>query len=385
MNARLRILHVYQSGSFSGAEAYALEVAFHHAENQHVVFLTQAASPLLHKIETRPMGTAGSTNINSPDLQVATDIAKLDLSRFDFVILHSTQELKRHWLRLALAKLKARLQGRRSPKVIVYTHIWISHSKNDPLHAIPYAIVDRIWTSSAQSQAALRKYLPVPSEKVDVVRYGRDTDGFSQKLLSKTAAREKLRIPETATVVGTLARVDAGKGSRELFEAVTDLMQLKSDLHFLMIGPPTDGDPKATVLDDELNHAIERMPMAIRSRIHKIGRLEGGSYILKAFDLFVLATYKENFALTLLEALLAEVPCLATDSGGSPDVVRPHATGWLFLPGSTDSLRSTLLTALDEKEKWSEFGANGRKLVLENFNFKNVMKDLDRKLRALQS
>lgn len=313
-------------------------------------------------------------------MKAITSLRGVDLQGFDAVILHSTQELKHHWPALALAKLKAKLTGTKSPKVILYTHIWISHSKKDPLHAIPYAVLDKVWCSSLKSKEALERYLPVAAEKIEVVRYGRHTDLFLKNLLPKTDARKALGIPETATVVGTMARVDKGKGSRELFEAVTDIMQSRSDLHFLMIGPPTDGDPKASELDQELVATIEKISPAIRTRIHKIGRLEAGSTYLTAFDLFVLATYKENFALTLLESLLAKVACLATDSGGSPDIIRPHATGWLFLPESTDSLRSTLLSALDQKEKWSDFGANGYRLVTQDFDFKNVMRDLDDKL-----
>lgn len=380
----MKLLHVYQSPSFSGAEAYAVEVAEHHAMAKdeagralnEVTFLVKKEAPLHQKIKSL------KTTI-SDGIFVSTSFGELDPLNFDAIILHSTQELKRHWPALALSKLKAKISGRKAPKVILYTHIWISHSKVDPLHALSYSVLDRVWCSSQASKKTLEQHLPIASKRIDVVRYGRRTDLFLENLQSKSQARAKLAIPDDALVVGTMSRVDEGKGSRELFEAVTDLMQSRSDVHFLMIGPPTDGDPKASDLDRELTEAVNRMSLVIRSRIHKIGRLEAGSTYLSAFDLFVLATYKENFALTLIESLLAKVPCLATDSGGSPDVIRPHTTGWLFLPGSTDSLRSTLLTAIDQKEKWAEFGNNGHHLVLENFNFETVMRDLDQKLRAL--
>lgn len=372
----MKLLHVYQSPSFSGAEAYALEVAEHHAaaKNQDgqpshdVTFLVRKGAPLHQRIQS---------------IKTATSLRDVRISDFDVVVLHSTQELKRHWPALALAKLKAKFAGTKSPKVVLYTHIWISHSKKDPLHALSYAVLESVWCSSQASKKALEHYLPISAKRIEVLRYGRRIDLFLKNLLPKSEARTKLGLPEGSTVIGTMSRVDKGKGSRELFEAVTDLMQSRSDIHFLMIGPPTDGDPKAAELDQELTEAVSKMSLVIRSRIHKIGRLEAGSTYLSAFDLFVLPTYKENFALTLLESLLAKVPCLATDSGGSPDVVRPHTTGWLFLPESTDSLRSTLLTALDQKEKWTEFGESGYRLVAQNYEFKTVMQDLDLKLRSL--
>lgn len=373
----LRILHVYQSRSFSGAEAYALDVATHQAKDHDVTFLAAAGSPL----ETRARSNLA---------KVETVCGRLDLTSFDVVVLHSTQELKRKWLRLAWAKTRARMKRCRVPKVVLYTHIWISHSKRDPLHAVPYSVLDQVWCSSEQSRNELVRYLPVRADAIQVIRYGRDVASFMKRLLSKTEAREKLHIPHGVTVVGTLARVDKGKGSRELFEAVTSLMPTRPDLHLLMIGPPTDGDPKAAELDEELHVEIGKMAPNLRNRIHKIGRLDGGAQYLAAFDLFVLATYKENFALTLLEALCAKLPCLATDTGGSPDVVLAdtgtapaHATGWLFKPASTDSLRSTLVTALNQKEKWHDFGQHGHKLVTDNFDFNHVMKVADQKIRDL--
>ena len=266
---------------------------------------------------------------------------------------------------------------------MLYTHIWISHSKKDPLHAISYAVVDEVWTGSEQARAALRNFLPVEPNRIELIRYGRHIDAFAASLLSRTEARLRLVLPLDATVVGTIARVDKGKGTRELFDAVTDLMQSRADLHLVMIGPPTSGDPKAVELDQEIERDLAALTESIRKRVHKMGRLENATQLMRAFDLFILATYKENFALTLLEAALAEVPCLATDSGGSPDVVHPHATGWLYWPESVKSLRETLLTALEEKNKWSSFGERGKKLVSENYDFNRVMKIVDDRLISL--
>ena len=368
--SRLRILHVYQSPSFSGAEGYALENAVHQSKKSSVTFLVKAGAPLEQRV-----AEAG--------VKTATSLEQIDLAQTDIVILHSTQELKHHWPRLAFAKLKAKFTGARAPKVILYTHIWISHSKKDPLHAIPYSVVDQVWTGSEQARQALTRFLPIKSDRIALVRYGRNLKAFSDTLLSKSAARETLKLPATGTVVGTIARVDKGKGSREFFDAVTDLMQSRADLHLVMIGPPTGGDPKAAELDREIDRDISALTENIRVRVHKMGRVENATNLMRAFDLFVLATYKENFALTLLEALLAEVPCLATDSGGSPDVIHPHATGWLFWPESTKSLRETLLTALEQKDKWPTFGERGRKFVSENFDFDRVMEIVDGKIEEL--
>lgn len=370
---RKRVLHIYQSPSYSGAEAYARDVALWHAKNQfEVVFLAKGESPLFQKLHS-DMAT-----FEKQHFLVESDIKQLDLPSFDAIVLHSTRELKNHWPRMLW-----KLAGRSTTCVALYSHIWISHSKRDPIHYLLYRLVDQFWGSSEASKRNLEQLLPMPSDKIKVIRYGRDIDAFETSLKNKSVARDLLKIPQEAKVFGTLARVDQGKGSRELFDAALRLLRDFPALHFLMIGPPTASDPKALVLDQQLESELRNLESTnpdVRTRIHKIGRLEDGSSYLSAFDLFVLATYKENFALTLLEAQLAGVPCLATNSGGSPDLVVPGKTGWLFEPESTPSLEAAIRLALSEESRWSNFGENSKYQVRQTYRLDRVLQDLDRNL-----
>ncbi len=373
-----RVLHVYQSPSYSGAEAYAREVALSHVEKKlDVVFLAKLNSPLAEKLK------ADVAAARHGKFQLATAASDIDFRNFDAVVLHSTQELKAHWPSLLKARLKSRLRPGFSPIFVIYSHIWISHSKRDPFHFLLYKLIDQFWCSSQASKKNLEALLPLSADKIRIIRYGRATELFEQSLKSKNDARSELKIPLDVTVFGTLGRVDQGKGSRELFDAGISVLQENPNSYFLMIGPPTASDPKAIALDRKLEEALQSLASSnpdLRKRILKIGRLENGSSFLSAFDLFILATYKENFALTLLEAQLAGIPCLATDSGGSPDLVQDGKTGWLFQPSSTSSLESTLRQALKEKPNWSRFGETARSRVREQYRLDQILNELDRNL-----
>lgn len=384
---RKRVLHVYQSPSYSGAEAYARDVALWHAKNPHdVVFLAKAGSPLSNKLHI------DMADLKDLDFLVETDANQLDFQLFDAIVLHSTRELKKLWPRLLWSRIQSwfskgpvtgKLSGKSDPCIVLYSHIWISHSKRDPIHYLLYKLVDQFWGSSKASKRNLEELLPMPPEKIRVIRYGRDIDGFEAALKSKSAARDHLKIQQEAIVFGTLARVDPGKGSRELFDSALRILGENPALHFLMIGPPTASDPKAIALEQQLESELQLLEStnpALRSRIHKIGRLEDGATYLTAFDLFILATYKENFALTLLEAQLAGVPCLATSSGGSPDLVVPGKTGWLFEPASAPALEAAIRLAMSEETKWQEFGEKSKEQVRQTYRLDRVLKELDQNL-----
>jgi glycosyltransferase involved in cell wall biosynthesis len=88
---------------------------------------------------------------------------------------------------------------------------------------------------------------------------------------------------------------------------------------------------------------------------------------LKAFDLYVLPSHLECFSLSLLDAQLADLPVIGSDSGGTPEVVIPDQTGWLFKPRSISSLREKLKEALVQTDRWAQYGEKARMRVEKEF------------------
>lgn len=284
---------------------------------------------------------------------------------------------------MLLPLLLSRLLGRKRPRVVLQTHIWISHSKRDPLHAISYFLTDQIWCSSEPAQETLTRYLPVPVKKIHIMKYGRDIEAISKSFLSKSAARLELKLPVTSVVIGAVARIDRGKGTRELFEAAIELMESEPDFHLIWIGPPTAGDPLEATYAEALLRRIASLPPNKRERIHLPGAIPDSYRYLKAFDLFALPTYKECFSLALLEAQLAGLPVLGTDSGGTPEVVKDGSTGWLFKPESVSATREALKRALAERSKWVEFGKKAEARVRSEFNFQDILPQTIENYRTL--
>jgi len=260
------------------------------------------------------------------------------------------------------------------PLVVLQPHIWIDHSKRDPLHAIPYAQVDLVLASSRPHLDTLKKHLPVRASRFALLPYGRDLAKIESELLDRAAARAALKLPADAIVIGTVGRIDAGKGTREFFAAAQALTALDSRLHFIWIGPPTSDDPKAIQLHAELTESLRHSPT--RHQLHMPGAVAQSYKYLSAFDLHVLPTYKECFALSLLEAMAAGVPSLATASGGSPEVIRENETGWLFEPRSTSALINTLERALQDSAKWPQFAQNSKTLVRSHHDLSVVQSQL---------
>ncbi len=371
---QLKILHVCPRPSFSGLEAYVLEMAqTQFKAGAQITLLVLAGSPLALKCREAGLATL-EIEVKSSWWRRCQTISKLlsSADRPNLLHLHSTQDLDLVGLPIFLDRLQNRTAKSR-PRVILQTHIWISHSKRDPLHAISYSLVDEVWCSSSMAAETLKKFLPIAANKIHVIFYGRDTEGLSREFLDRAEARKILDLPQNATVVATVARVDRGKGSLELFDGSIDLLPKFPDLHLVMIGPATADDPKAVALAQKIKERHERLPEPIKARIHLFEAIPRSSRLLKAFDLYALATYCECFSLALLEAQLAELPTLATNAGGSPEVVKENVTGWLFAPRSTSALKDALERALMSRESWRAYGLAARDRVVAEFDSTRIL------------
>jgi N-acetyl-alpha-D-glucosaminyl L-malate synthase BshA len=104
-----------------------------------------------------------------------------------------------------------------------------------------------------------------------------------------------------------------------------------------------------------------------------IGNLPLVEEVLIGADLFLLPSETESFGLAALEALSCEVPVIATDVGGIPEVVSHGETGYLLPVGDVEGMTEAALDLLCDDAKRRRFGRRGRETVLERFPQERVV------------
>jgi glycosyltransferase involved in cell wall biosynthesis len=294
-----------------------------------------------------------------------------ELGPSDIVHLHTTHDI----LRVAFAFWHLRRPRRARPKLIQQNHIWISHSKRDPLHWVSYSVLDEIWCSSEMAKRDLERFLPVPRERIQVIRYGRDL-ALEAQWLPRNEARTGLDLPLSALIIGAIARIDRGKGVAELINGALSLLKRDSSAWLVIIGGATLSDPHSVHYANELNARVERLNQELNGRIRMTGALQNAGRYLRAFDVYAQVAYKETFSLALLDAQLAQLPVVGTNSGGTPDIVIEGTTGWLAEPESAVAIESALERAIRDRSAWPEFGARARVRVINEFDFETVARGI---------
>ncbi|OQW46827.1 MAG: hypothetical protein A4S09_02660 [Proteobacteria bacterium SG_bin7] len=356
----MQVVHFCPRPSFSGLEQYAWILACAQKTMGHEVkFVALRNSPLEKKcIQTHipviPLdfylrfGTHLFTN--EDDIKI--------------LHLHSTLDARYLWPFLFFRKYLTP----KKLKIILQTHIWLDHKKNDPFHKLLYSNIDEIWCSSQLAKDNLEKIMPVPLEKIRVVNYGRDVKNIDNFLLSREMARHSLKLPQNKTIIGSVNRIDSGKGVFEFVEGMLPLLKSNMDLAIAWVGHPT-ADQAGALYNRKLMHFIHELPIDIRERVFFVGGIPDSYKYLRAFDGYILPTYKECFSLGLMEAQVAGVPCMGTNSGGTPEIINEGKTGWLFAPKSPTAVTEVVERFLGERNCWEEFAKRARLRMEKDFDF----------------
>lgn len=160
----------------------------------------------------------------------------------------------------------------------------------------------------------------IPPERLHVVRNAWQPDG-DRDPLDREEARRRLGLDPNAFIAGWVGRMSPEKGLDVLVEALP-----------AVDAPPLDAsgyDGRRPVGVAIIGDGAERGRLQARAaalaiggpRVDWLGHVPDAARLLRAFDVLVLSSRSEGTPMTLLEAMAAEVPVVATRVGGVPDVV----------------------------------------------------------------
>ena len=110
--------------------------------------------------------------------------------------------------------------------------------------------------------------------------------------------------------------------------------------------------------------------LGLIGRVTLPGHLEQPQRLLEEADLLVLPSHTEGLPNAALEALVMDVPVLATSVGGTPEVIEDGLTGRLVPPQDPRAMASAIRDFLADRAVWSAMALQGHARVLESFDFR---------------
>ncbi len=219
-------------------------------------------------------------------------------------------------------------------------------------------MVDKIVAvSSAVKDALLRS--GVENKKIEVISNGIDLERFNPLTINAADERKKLGIASTDKVVGTVGKLNRGKGVYEVLHAVNNLIRQFPSLKLLFVGEgPERQGLKAEA--EKLSIAEKVIFTGVR---HDIERMYA------VMDVFVLpSTCQEAFGMVIIEAMAMQRPVIGTMVGGISDIIKDEVNGLLIPPGDESALADAIKRYLDEDKFAKKIAFEGRKMVECNFS-----------------
>jgi glycosyltransferase involved in cell wall biosynthesis len=180
---------------------------------------------------------------------------------------------------------------------------------------------------------------------------------------TRTAVRRALDAPDDAFVVGTVARLDPVKDLGTLIDAAARL-QAELPVIVAIIG---DGPERG-----RLEEQAQRMDLA--SRVRFLGHREDARRWLAGCDAYVNCSISEGVSLTILEAMAAALPIVATRVGGTPEVV-DAASGRLIAPRDPASLAAALRDLARDPAARTGLGRSGRRRLESRFTIDRMVRE----------
>jgi glycosyltransferase involved in cell wall biosynthesis/ribosomal protein S18 acetylase RimI-like enzyme len=171
--------------------------------------------------------------------------------------------------------------------------------------------------------------------------------------------RADLGIPDGALVIGTVGRLVAEKGYRELFTAAAAVREANPDTVFLVVGGP-DPEKWDSIPPDEMSRARDHTIFA--------GHREDVRDLLAIMDVFVLASWREGLPRSAIEAAAMARPLVLTDIRGCREVVRDGIEGLLVPPRNPSRLAAAIVRLAGDAALRARFGAAARTRACQRFD-----------------
>ncbi len=165
-------------------------------------------------------------------------------------------------------------------------------------------------------------------------------------------------------VIGTLGRLEAVKGLGVLLDAVPIVAEKHPDAHFIIAGE----GPYAAALRKRVTHEP-----VLQGRVRLPGFAPSGPALVRALTTYCLPSLSEGFNTTILEALALEVPVVATDVGGTREVIADTVTGRLVPPRDPGALAEAISWMLEHPRLRTKTAKAGRERVEAEFTVKRMV------------
>lgn len=266
----------------------------------------------------------------------------------------------------------------RIPKIVYTAHGWVFNEPLPPAKKKKYEKLERftakfkhyiICVSDFDRISAIEHQI-CDEKKLITIHNGIKKPNYLAREEARTKIislihNEKFQITESDFIVGSIGNLYANKGFEYLIQSIKVLVDNGVNVKTIIIG---EGEER----DDLINWISQ---LRLEKNVILLGRIDKASELLKAFDMYVCSSVKEGLSYTVIEAMMAKLPIVATNVGGNPELITNNKEGLIIEPQNSEQITSAIIKLLNSPEKCTQLSQNAREKAEREFKIEKMVEE----------
>jgi glycosyltransferase involved in cell wall biosynthesis len=350
----MKILQICSAREIGGGEKHLADLATDLTRRGHDVFAALVpGSPLLGELSSVP----GQNIVELPMRNSLNVASALKLARF--IRQNEIQIVHAHVARdYPLAALVARRAG---AQLVLTRHVLFPLNR---IHKLTLRQTSRVIAVSQAVADGLNAQRIFDPNKIVRIHNGIDLERFvkgREDFARRESEDGKLRVG----MVGHLAPI---KGQKDFVRAAALVCGRRDDVDFIIAGEDKSRS-------GEHRRGLEKLinELGLNQRISLTGWVDDVARLLPGFDLCVSPSRSEPFGLSIVEAMAAGVPVIATASEGAREIIDDGETGRLVPIGDAEALANAIVELLADSLERERLSENAQRAVRERFSLERMM------------
>jgi glycosyltransferase involved in cell wall biosynthesis len=235
------------------------------------------------------------------------------------------------------------------------------------------ALTDRLVAVSESEARVIAARGIVAEDRLVVIHNGIDLDGGDAGVIDLSdrgrpgveagSVRQQLGLDQVTPLIGFVGRLVSQKNPSLLVDAADLLEAENPEAHVVLIGDgPLAGEIRTRIAAGGRGY-----------RVHLLGHVERAASAMSELDVLVLPSEYEGCPYSVLEAMRAGVPVVASDAVGNRDVVLHSRTGLLFPPADAASLAAAVSLVLGDPERRARLITAARERLALEFDVRTMV------------
>ncbi|MGB7342234.1 MAG: glycosyltransferase family 4 protein [Phototrophicaceae bacterium] len=222
---------------------------------------------------------------------------------------------------------------------------------------------DRVVTVSDAVSRHFHELTGIPMAKIKTVYNGLTLEDFDTQS-QRASKRQELGWDAEQPIIVMVAVLRAGKGHEVLFDAIPKIKAAHPEARIKLVG------------GGELEHDLKAQAEPYMDMIDFMGQRSDVAEILGASDMLILPSWSEALPTVLIEAGAAGLPVVATDVGGTREIVSDGETGYVIPAGDATQLADKICALLDHPIEAQAMGAKAQAYIQQTFTLERQAQTL---------